>query len=283
MSLKTLYRTALAAAFFALPLLPAGADTQQLPERIRQAGKIVIATNPNYAPITYKDPATNRLTGLDIDLGEAIGRELGLRVEWQEIAFAQMLPSLQTGRVDMIMAGMADIPARRESADFINYFWSGAQFVTIQANRNTIRTPEDLCGKRVGAARATNWPRQMEDWSAANCVARGRPAMIVVGTEGSVDMRTQLKSQRLDGGVQGGETLHYFQTLEPDTYVILGEPFTRLLGGIPFQKNAEGQQLRAAVRAALERMKVNGAYDRAFAAHGLSANRLPAITENQGE
>jgi polar amino acid transport system substrate-binding protein len=281
MSLKTLLRAALTAAILALPLFPA--EAQQLPDRIRQAGKIVIATNPNYAPITYKDPATNRLTGLDIDLGEAIGRELGLRVEWQEIAFAQMLPSLQTGRVDMIMAGMADIPARRESADFINYFWSGAQFVTIQANRNTIRTPEDLCGKRVGASRATTWPRQIEEWSAANCVARGRPAMIVVGTEGSVDMRTQLKSQRLDGGVQGGETLHYFQTLEPNTYVILGEPFTRLLAGIPFQKNEEGRQLRAAVRAALERMKLNGAYDRAFAAHGVSANRLTAITENQGE
>ncbi|MEI8147101.1 MAG: transporter substrate-binding domain-containing protein, partial [Alphaproteobacteria bacterium] len=60
-----------------------------LPDRVRQAGRIVIATQPNYAPITFKDPATNRLTGFDIDLGEAIGKELGLRVEWQEIAFAQ--------------------------------------------------------------------------------------------------------------------------------------------------------------------------------------------------
>lgn len=267
----------------ALVHAPQTAEAQQLPDRIRQAGKLVIATMPNYPPITFKDPTTNRLAGLDIDLGEAIGRELGLRVEWQEIAFAQMLPSLQTGRVDMVMAGMADIPSRREVADFINYFWSGAQFFTIEANRATIREAADLCGQRVGASRAATWPRQIEEWSTANCVARGRAPIVVVGTEGSVDSRTQLKSQRLQGAVQGGETLGYFQTLEPNTYVILGAPFTRLLAGIPFQKTGDGPQLRAAVRAALERMIANGSYARIFAANGLADNRLPAITENAGE
>ena len=90
----------------------------------------MIATNPNYAPITFKDPATNKLTGFDIELGEAIAAELGLKAEWQETAFAQMLPSLQTGRVDMVMAFMSDTPARRETADFVNYIRSGAQYYT---------------------------------------------------------------------------------------------------------------------------------------------------------
>ncbi len=69
---------AFAAAFAALAT-PAFA--QEVPQRVRQAGKLVIATMPNYAPITFKDPATNRLMGFDIELGEAIGRELNLRVE----------------------------------------------------------------------------------------------------------------------------------------------------------------------------------------------------------
>ena len=42
----------------------------ELPDRIKKAGKIVVATMPNYAPITFKDPVTNKLTGFDIDLGE---------------------------------------------------------------------------------------------------------------------------------------------------------------------------------------------------------------------
>ena len=267
----------------ALAALATPAFAQEVPQRVRQAGKLVIATMPNYAPITFKDPATNRLMGFDIELGEAIGRELNLRVEWQEIAFAQMLPSLQTGRVDMVMAGMSDLPTRREAADFVNYMKSGAQFYTITALAQQIRTPADLCGRSVGASRATNWPRQIEEWSQANCVARGRPAITVVGTEGSVDARTQLKTQRLQGAVQGNETLPYFQELEPNTYVLLGEAFTESLAGIPFTKTPEGMQLRAAVKAALERLHRGGEYDRILSKYKLQANRIAAVTENQGQ
>jgi polar amino acid transport system substrate-binding protein len=265
-----------------LTLGAVSAHAQALPDRIRTAGKIVIATQPNYAPITYKDPATNRLIGFDIELGEAIAAELGVRVEWQETAFAQMLPSLQTGRVDMVMAGMSDLPARRETADFVNYMQTGAQFYTVAAFAQTIRTVEDLCGRQVGASRSTNWPRQIGEWSDANCVAKGRPAITVVGTEGSVDARNQLKTQRLQGGVQGSETMAYFQALEPNTYIPLGAPFTQSLVGIPFTKTPEGTQLREAVKGAIERLQQKGIYTQLITKYGLQPNALSQITINQG-
>ncbi|MCF6367312.1 ABC transporter substrate-binding protein [Rhizobium halophilum] len=256
---------------------------QELPQRIRDAGTIVAATNPNYAPIVYKDPATNTLQGLDIALGEAIAEELGVKIEWQETEFVQMLPSLQTGRVDMAMAGMSDLPSRRDTVDFVDYMVSGAQFYTLKALSESITSTEDLCGKRVGASRNTNWPKQIGDWSKDNCEAKGLEPVEVIGTEGSVDARTQLKSQRLDAAVQGSETLPYFQKLEPDTYVLLGEPFTRSLAGIPFLKSDEGKQIREAVKGALERLKESGRYSEIFKEYGLTGNEIGAIGLNQGE
>ena len=274
-------RLSLAAALVAGTAL--AAQAQALPDRVKTAGKIIIATQPNYPPITFKDVATNQLSGFDIELGEAIAKELGIKVEWQETAFAQMLPSLQTGRVDMVMAGMSDLPARRETADFVNYLVSGAQFYTVTALAGSIKTPEDLCGKTVGASRSTNWPRQIGEWSEANCVAKGKPAINVVGTEGSVDARTQLKTQRLQGGVQGSETMSHFQKLEPNTYIPLGKPFTHSLAGIPFAKTAEGTQLRDAVKAALDRLQANGTYDALIQKYGLVNNAIKPITVNKGE
>lgn len=274
--LKFAGATALAVA------LAGAAGAQELPARIKAAGKIVVATQPNYAPITFKNPATNALTGFDIELGEAIGKELGVRIEWQETAFAQMLPSLQTGRVDMVMAGMSDLPTRRDNADFVNYMQTGAQFYTVTAFRDQIKSVDDLCGKSVGASRATNWPRQIGEWSDANCVAKGRPAITVVGTEGSVDARNQIKTQRLQGGVQGSETMSYFQQLEPNTYIPLGEPFTRSLVGIPFAKTPEGTQLRDAVRGAITRLIANGGYRQLIEKYGLQPNAIAEITINQG-
>ncbi|PSC05582.1 ABC transporter substrate-binding protein [Alsobacter soli] len=277
--MKPIATLALAAAALAASASLAAAQTA--PDRIKQAGKLVIATFPNYAPITYKDPGSNTLTGFDIDLGEAIAKTLGVKAEWQEIAFAQMLPSLQTGRVDMVMAGMSDLPTRREVADFVDYMTSGAQFYTITALANEIKSPADLCGKSVGASRSTNWPQQIGDWSKANCEGKGKPAITVVGTEGSVDARTQLKTQRLQAAVQGNETLPYFQKLEPNTYVPLGKAFTQSLVGIPFTK-AEGG-LRDAVKGALEKLQADGTYDQLLAKYGLQDNALKPISINKGE
>jgi polar amino acid transport system substrate-binding protein len=261
--------------------LAVAAGAQELPDRIKKAGKLVVATKPNYPPITYKDPATNQNMGVDIDLGEAIAKELGVAIEWQDTEFAQIFSSLQTGRVDMALQGISDLPERREVADFVNYLRSGSQFYTNPANAATIKTPEDLCGKNVGASRSTNWPKRIEEWSAANCVAKGKPAIKVVGTEGSADARTQLKSGRLDAAVQGLETLPYFQKLEPNTYVLIGQPFTEDLMGIPFAKKET--QLRDAIKAAIERLQAKGVYEQILAKYGLQATKLSPITVNQGK
>ena len=275
-------RFALLAATAAVAALAVtSASAQDLPDRIKQAGKIIIGTNNNYPPIIYKDLATNELTGFDIDLGKAIGKQLGIEVEWQEIAFAQMLPSLQTGRIDMVMAGMSDTPARRDIADFVDYMKSGAQFYTSTALAGEIKTPEDLCGKTVGASRSTNWPQQIGEWSEANCVAKGKPAITVVGTEGSADARTQLKTQRIQAAAQGNETLPYFQQLEPDTYVAIGQAFTESLVGIPVLKTEP--QLRDAVKAAVEKLQADGTYDQILAKYGLQANKLSPVALNQGQ
>src|SRR3546814_5983197 len=66
MILRNAILPALLAAVIAFP-----AAAAEPPEKIKAAGKVVIATMPNYPPITYKDPATNTLKGFDIEqIGE---------------------------------------------------------------------------------------------------------------------------------------------------------------------------------------------------------------------
>lgn len=252
-----------------------------VPDRIKKAGKLVAATQPNYPPIAYKDPASNTLTGFDIDLGEAIAKELGLKIEWQETAFAQMISSLQTQRVDIALAGMSDLPARREVVDFIDYMKTGPQFFTTTNRAGELKTIEDLCGKKVGASRSTNWPTQMEELSKTTCAAKGKKPMEVIGTEGSVDARTQLKSGRLDAAVQGSETLPYFQKQEPNTIVLIGTPFSEQLSGIPVAKTEPA--LRDAIKAAMDRLQQKGIYDQILAKYGLGGSKLTPIGINQGK
>lgn len=259
-------------------LAATSANAAGLPERVKSAGKVVVANQPNYPPMEYVDPATNELKGVDIDLGVALAKELGTTVEWSNIGFEQMISSLQTGRVDLIHSGMSDLPKRRDTLDFIDYMKSGAQFYTSFARKDEFKTLTDFCGKTVGMSRRTSFPDETAKWSAANCEAKGLPAIKVVGTEGSADARAQLKQGRLDAAVQGSETLPYLMDLEKDTYAVVGEPFTVVYQGIGFAK--KDTELRDAYAAALKALMESGEYKAIFAKYGLEGTLLDGIHIN---
>ena len=77
---------------------PALVAAQTLPERIAKTRVIKIAVNAIYPPMEFKDPDTARLIGFDVDLGNALAKELGVTLEWQESAFEQLLASFQKGK-----------------------------------------------------------------------------------------------------------------------------------------------------------------------------------------
>jgi polar amino acid transport system substrate-binding protein len=251
-------------------------DAASLPDAVRQSGTIRISVNAIYPPMEYKDPATNQLIGLDIDLGDALAKQLGVKLAWSESAFEQLIPSLQTGRADLILSGISDLPARRETMDFVDYMQSGAQFYTLASS--PARVEADLCGKRVGTSRSTSFPNEIRNWSAKNCEGAGKPAIEVVNAESTADARAQLKQGRIDAAVQGSETVPYVTGLEPGIYRVLGPRFSAVFQGIAFRKDDTG--FRDAVADALAVLIKDGTYGRIMAKWALSANAVEAPTIN---
>ncbi|WP_343314945.1 ABC transporter substrate-binding protein [Brucella sp. BE17] len=272
-------KSKLAVSIFALMAVSQAATAQELPERIAAKKQIVIANVPNYPPLEFKDPKTGTLTGLDIDLGNAIGEKLGVTIKWEEISFEQMVSALNTGRADLIMSGMTDLPGRRETLDFVDYLASGAQFYTTSDRAEEYKKPEDLCGKTVGASRRTSFPKEMETWSKETCEQNGKPALKIVGTEGSADARTQLRQKRLDAAVQGSETLPYLLNMEKGSYVIVGEPFTTVHQGIAVTK--KDTQLRDLIAKTLQSMIEDGSYDAVLKKWELQSAGLKAAMINE--
>jgi polar amino acid transport system substrate-binding protein len=189
-----------------------------------------------------------------------------------------MIPSLTTGRVDLIHSGMSDLPKRRDTLDFVDYMKSGAQFYVSFARKDEFKAQTDLCGKTIGMSRRTSFPDETAKWSAANCEAAGKPAIKVVGTEGSADARAQLKQGRVDAAVQGSETIPYLMNLEKDTYAVIGEPFTAVYQGIGFAK--KDTELRDAYAGALKALMESGEYKKIFASFGLEGAMLDGIYMN---
>lgn len=252
----------------------------ELPASIKAKGEIVVAIMPNYPPMDFKDPATNTLTGLDYDLGNALAERLGVKIKWQETGFEQMINALTTDRVDMVLSGMTDTAERQASVTFVDYFTSGPQFYTLQKNKD-FNAITDLCGKKVGTSRRTTFPAEIAEWSKANCEAAGKPAINVIGTEGSADARAQLRQSRIDAAMQGSETLPYLKTQEKDMYKTVGLPISQQFTGLGVSKKKP--ELSEAVKVALQSMIDDGTYQTILKKWDLELGAIKTVTVNAGK
>src|SRR5258705_8069045 len=82
------------------------AAAAELPESIKQAGTLRLTVNSTYAPMEYRDPPTNQLVGLGIDLANELAKRLGGKIVWSETPFAQLIPSFQTKHAHFILSGL---------------------------------------------------------------------------------------------------------------------------------------------------------------------------------
>lgn len=268
-------RRILLAALLCGAALPATAA--DLPPAIAGKGALTVAVVPNYPPLEFRDPATGKLTGFDVALGEALGRKLGLRIDWQETSFDQMLPALATGRVDAILSGMSDLASRHEASTFVDYLRSGPAFFVQQSRAAEFPDMAALCGRKVAASRRTSFPKEIAAWSDAHCA--GRP-IEVIGTDGSIDARSQLKQGRVDAAMQGDETLPYVMAQEPGAYKVLGGPIATQLTGIAVPAREAG--LQQALAGALDGLIADGTYKALLATWQLSGDGVEKATINAG-
>ncbi len=271
----------LAAVCLAVVTVAPLAQAATLPPAIAQRGSINTAIVPNYPPLEYRDPASGELAGFDVELGQAIAAKLGSKIAWQETSFEQMLPSLATGRIDIVLSGMTDLATRHETASFVDYMKTGPQFFVRAARKAEFPDMTSLCGKSVGASRRTSTPKEITAWSDAHCVAAGKPAINFVGTEGSADARTQLKQGRIDAAAQGSETLPYIMEQEPNIFFPVGAPFSVSYNGIAVKKG--DAVLVKAISDGLGEMMADGSYAKLLAKWKLDGQGIDKPMVDAGE
>jgi len=275
--LKSLLNITVAASVL---LGTAVASAQDVPQRIVDKGAIDVGIERDHPPMEFIDADSGELVGFDVDLINAVAAELGVDVNQVHSRFEALTPNLQTNRIDLIISGMYDTPARRENFDFINYLSAGAVFYTLDSSTD-IQEPLDLCGKVVTANRGTSYPDSVTKWSDENCVAAGLAPMEVITDTDMASEFLYLNQNRAQGSVQGTEAIPTVLASEEGPFRTLGGPFTNVLLGIGFRK--DDTELRDAVFAALEEVFESGEYTEIVAKWGLEASAIAAPSINAGE
>lgn len=270
-----------AAAVAALALAGCAGPTDPAPEPEGETGgTLTIGNSAVYPPMSFlpegeDDPDARE--GFDIDLATAIAEALGMEAVFEQQPYEQYLPSLATGRLDIVQSAMQDLESRRETVDFVDYMVTGPQLFTT-VDRTDLSTLEDLCGGTV--VLDTGDVGYRDALTAASTETCAADAQIeIVPAAGTADALLQLGQGRADATIRGAEAVRYLVENSTDAeYAIVGEPLTQLPVGIAVAK--DNTELRDRIADALQSLIDDGTYAEIAEKWGLSDLMIDAVTVN---
>jgi polar amino acid transport system substrate-binding protein len=120
---------------------------------IKKSGTIRAGVQEAQVPQGYID-SQGHLVGIDIDITKAFAKQLGVTVDFVPVTPSNRIPSLLTGKIDLIAAGMGIYPARMKVVLFSRPYYN-VDTVFLGKAGNHIRGFADLRGLRVGVPRGT--------------------------------------------------------------------------------------------------------------------------------
>lgn len=144
------------------------ATEQTSVDKIKAAGKIVMATNAQFEPFEYIDGTDFK--GIDIEISQKIADELGVELEIHDVKFESVIAEITTGKANFAAAGLSITSDRLENVDFSNEYFSATQSIVVMKEGSSVAKPEDLKDKVVGVQTGTTADTYVTDKDGENNV-----------------------------------------------------------------------------------------------------------------
>ncbi len=253
------YLTLWAALLIASIGLPsASAANAELPESIKSNGKIVLGLSANlgFPWATTKEGTTDEYIGIEPELAVEIAKRLGVKLVIQNLGFDALIPSLQAKRIDFIMSGMLDTPARQNKVDFVDHIVSGSAMLQTSNASNVLTSVDDACGLRVSVSRGTVEAASAEKLK-ETCEAAGKKAPEIQTFPDKNAQLPALSSGRSDVALGGMEYWGEVAAKHPDQFQVVGSSFNAGPCGIAIEK---GSELGPIILQTMNEMIADGTY-----------------------
>lgn len=252
-----------------------------LPAAVKSKGELVMATDPTYAPIEFAKPGGG-YQGFDIDLANALGKVLGIKISVQKATFDGILAGINSGRFDFSMSAFTDTKSRQQSNDFVTYFTAGTSIGVKKGNPKHIQTALDLCGLNVaaekGTIQATALTQKTADGSTTllgDCLKAGKPAPTPVLLPDQGGVNSAVVSGRADAFTGDSPIVAYQGKLEGGQIELAGKTTDVGPYGIAFPKNSP---LVPVFQKAVDQLIQDGTYTKIIDTWGLQSG---AVTTSQ--
>ena len=254
-----------------------------LPDKFKQSGTIIVATDATYPPNEFVPDGQDTPIGMDMDLANALGQVLGLQVTIEKAGFDGIIAGLNAGRYDIGMSSFTDTKDREQSVNFVTYFSAGTSTMVLAGNPKNVSTTTDLCGLSVGAENGTTQLAQLTDATVEGSVLKacqdaGKAAPIAQGFPTQNDVNAALLAGRIDAYLADSPVVDYAVKATGDKFEKVGGDLATAPYGIAIPK--EPAELTPAIQAAMQHLMDTGAYGKILDNWGLTGGAITTAQIN---
>ena len=239
-------------------------------------GKLKVATSPDFAPYEFyyiNEDGTPELAGFDMAIAQRIADDLGLELEVVPMDFDGILMELQSGNVDLGIAGFSPSPERAEVFDFSDLYYMGGQsFCVNAANAEKYTSFEDFAGLPVGAQTGSIQYGLAEE---------NTPDANIIGLAKVTDIVNELITGKLEGAFIETAVAEQYAKNYPDLYIAWDVEYDTEGSAIALAKGHE--DLLAAVNAVIVAALEDGSMDEYVATAQELASDDASVYEGQLE
>ena len=247
----------------------------------RAAQPLRVGTDISHPPLEFYRHPGGRVHGFDADIAREVAKRLGRPLQFVNMPFGALLQSVATGKVDLTISSMFDLPVREKVADFVDYFLSGTAIMVRAGNPHDVFTLAGFCGLTASAEVGTFQFTALKEQS-ARCRALGLGAIHVVSVAGDEQGAQALLAGHVAIHIADFQIVSYLaRTVGGGKLVVAGRPFNQIPYGIAVRKG--NLALRTAIVGALRAMVADGTYDRLLKKWHLQAGALRSIPVNAGK
>lgn len=183
---------------------------------VKEAGKIVMATSPDFPPFETLDG--DKVVGIEVEIMEIVAEKLGVELEIQQIDFDSVLSGIQAAKFDVGVSGITVTAARQKNMLFTKPYYEAAQAIVVKEG-STIASKADLDGKKVSVQSGTT----AEDFCTTNSYA-------VSSYKANADAQMALVNDKVDAWVIDNctamEMVEKYNAENDSKLVILSEAMT---------------------------------------------------------
>ena len=249
--MKKIIALVLALVMIAACLTACGGAKGATLKDVQKAGKLTIATSPDFPP--FESLEGNEVVGIEVDIMELICAELGVEAEFVQMDFDSVLVGIQAAKYDCAMSGITVTPEREQNMLFTDPYYNAAQVIVV-AEGSAVKSKADLADKVVSVQTGTT--------AESGCQDEG---IKVQAFAASADAKAALTTGKVDAWVV--DNLTAIQMVEAgDGLTILEEKMTEEPYAFAFAMGSE--DLVAAINDALTALIADGTVEGIFDAYG---------------